>query len=229
MIHCEEVDNKMSFAKKPIKSTDTHHKRANIAKRESISVLLVEQQVSPSSMLKRALIDFDYHVTKHISFNDNIIDQIELCQPGVLILSTEVLSEKMLKDLAEINQILPLPIVIFSENDSPNVIKSAIKAGVSAFVVHEILPQRLNSIISVANERFKAVQALRNELTQTKTQLESRKLIERAKGLIMQQKQISESEAYDTLRKMAMNQGHSLAMVAKNIIDVCSVLSRNHV
>jgi response regulator NasT len=227
MNNCEEVENTMNFTNKSIKRTKTQDKRTNTTKHKNISVLLFEKKVSTRSMLKKALIDFDYHVTKHISCNDKIIDQIELCQPDVLILSTEILSDKMLKDLAEINQILPLPIVIFSENDSPNVIKSAIKAGVSAFVVHEVLPQRLKSIISVANERFKAVQILRNELTQAKTQLESRKLIERAKGLIMQQKQISENDAYDTLRKMAMNQGTSLAMVAKNIIDVCEVLSQS--
>ena len=195
----------------------------NISKKTS--VLLLEEQASSRSMLKKALIEFDYHVTKHISFNDSLIEQIEVCQPDVLILSTEKLRNQTLKDLAEINQILPLPIVIFSESDSPNVIKSAIKAGVSAFVVHEVLPQRLKSIISVAHERFKAVQALRNELTQAKTQLESRKLIERAKGLIMQQKHMSENQAHETLRKMAMNQNASMAMVAKNIIDVCEVLA----
>lgn len=217
----------MNFTNKPIKRSNFQYNRAKTSGNQNMSVLLIEEQPSRCSMLKKALIDFDYHVTKHISFTDNIIDETELCQPDVLVLSTEILSNKILKDLAEINQILPLPIVIFSENDSPNIIESAIKAGVSAFVVHEVLPQRLKSIISVANERFKAVQILRNELTQAKTQLESRKLIERAKGLIMQQKQISENEAYKTLRKMAMNQGTTLAMVAKNIIDVCDVLSRS--
>jgi len=192
---------------------------------KNITVLLIEKEPQASSMLKTALIDFGYCVTKHISFNNNIITQIDLCQPDILVMATDLPSIKMLNELAEINQLLPLPIVIFAENDSPNVIQTAIKAGVSAYVVNEILPQRLKSIISVANERFRAVQSLRNELKQAKTQLESRKYIERAKGLIMQQKQISENEAYGTLRKMAMDQGSSLAMVAKNIIDVCELLS----
>ena len=192
---------------------------------KQVSVLLVEDNNSNRSVLMKSLFDFNYHVTQHISSTDKIINQIELCQPDVLIISTENLTEKTFENLAEINQILPLPIVVFSENDCPKVIKGAIKAGVSAFVVHEILPQRIHSIISVANERFKETQALKNELTRAKTQLESRKLIERAKGLIMQQKKMSENEAYNTLRKMAMNQGHSIAMVAKNIIDVCTVLS----
>ena len=215
----------MSLNNKQVNKKNLLHKKSIDPGIEDITVLLIEEQPNVSSMLKNALMDFGYHITKHISFDDNIIEQIDLCNPSILILATDLPSEAILKELAEINQLLPLPIVIFAENDSPNVIKNAIKSGVSAYVVNEILPQRLKSIISVANERFKAVQSLRNELKQAKTQLEGRKYIERAKGLIMQQKNISENEAYSKLRKMAMDQGCSLAMVAKNIIDVCQLLS----
>jgi len=194
-------------------------------KNDRISVLLIEERIKSNSPLRNALVDFNFQITKQLSFEDNIIKEIELCNPNILILATDLPSDKMLKDLAEINQLLPLPIIIFAENDSPNVIQVAIKSGVSAYVVHEVLPQRINSIISVANERFKSVQALRDELKHTKNQLEGRKYIERAKGYIMQQRQISEHEAYADLRKMAMNQGSPLATVAKNIIDVCELLS----
>ncbi len=209
----------------PTEKDKVKNTRTKAGENTNISVLLIEEQRSTGSMLKKALIDFGYDVIKHISFNENIIEQLDLCNPSVLILATDLPSGSMLKELAEINQLSPLPIVIFAENDSPNVIQNAIKAGVSAYVVSEIFPQRLHSIISVANERFKAIQSLRHELKQAKTQLESRKYIDKAKGLIMQQKQISENEAYGTIRKMAMDQGCSLAMVAKNIIDVCQLLS----
>ena len=219
----------MNLIKHTIKSKINQNKPVKTIDTKKISVLLVEKIPSTPTMLKKGLIDLTYHVTKHISFDDSIIEQIEFCNPDVLILSTKVLSEKTLKVLAEIDKISPLPIVVFSESDSPHIIKSAIKAGVSAFVVHEVLPQRLNSIISVASERFKELQALRSELRQVKTQLEGRKLIARAKGLIMHQKQISENQAYELLRKMAMNQSCSLAIVAKNIINVCEVLSTSRV
>jgi len=215
----------MNLIKHTIKSKKNQNKPVKTIETKNISVLLVEEIPSTPTMLKKGLIDLTYHVTKHISFDDSIIQQIEFCNPDFLILSTKILSDKTLKDLVEIYKISPLPVVIFSESDSPIIIKSAIKAGVSAFVVHEVLPQRLNSIISVASERFKELQALRSELKQVKTQLEGRKLIARAKGLIMHQKQISENQAYELLRKMAMNQSCSLATVAKNIINVCEVLS----
>lgn len=211
----------MSLIKTNLKNNSAAKQQSNTV----INILLVEKQANQKSVLKKALVDFGYQVIQHSYYHDNIIEQIELYNPNVLILTTDLPSSAMLNELSEVNQLLPLPIVIFAENDSPNVIKQAIKAGVSAYVVSDIIPQRIKSIISVANERFKAEQSLRNELKNAKTQLESRKLIERAKGLLMEQKQLSEKESYDALRKMAMNQGNSLAMVAKNIIDVCSLLS----
>jgi|TARA_B110000116_G_C16761983_1_gene548886 response regulator NasT len=214
---------------KAVNKMKTNGEQANIASNTNIVVLLIEEPQVRTSPLKKALLDFNYQITKQLSFNDNIITEVEYCNPDILILSTDLASDKMLKDLAEINKLLPLPIVIFAEYDSPNVIKKAIKAGVSAYVVHEILPQRIKSILLVANERFKAVQALRNELKQAKSQLEDRKYIERAKGYIMQQKQISESEAYAALRKMAMDQSSTLATVSKNIIDVCQLFSKSSV
>ena len=206
------------------------HKTANQNKRttatsvDEISVLLIEEESKPKSILRKTLRDFRYQVICYPSLDDGVLAKIESYNPTLLVLATDFPSNSTLQSLAEISQLLPLPIVIFAENDSPSVIQHAIKAGVSAYVVHEILPQRIKSIISVANERFKEMQALRNELKQTKAQLESRKLIERAKGYIMQQKQISEGEAYSALRKMAMDQGTPMAMVAQNIIDVCALL-----
>ena len=211
----------MNLTKKPVNKPNSSHRIT----KERLTVLLVEEQASKKSLLTKTLVDFGYQVIQHAYQSNNIIEHIEQYNPSVLILTTDLPNKEMLNQLAEVNQFLPLPIVIFAENDSPTVIKKAIKSGVSAYVVSEILPQRIKSIISVANERFKAEQSLRNELKNAKTQLESRKLIERAKGLLMEQKQITEKESYETIRKMAMNQGSSLAMVAKNIIDVCSLLS----
>jgi response regulator NasT len=189
------------------------------------SILLVEEKQPRTSILKKTLCESNYQVLRHVDFNSNIVAEINDVTPDILILSTEVLPSYVLKQLGEVSEIAPLPIIIFSEADSPAMIKDVIKVGVSAFIVHEILPQRLPSIISVARARFKEMQSLRNELKQAKTQLQGRKYIDRAKGLIMYQKKISEDEAYKQLRKMAMDQSTSLADVAKNIIDVCELLA----
>ncbi|MDX2370573.1 MAG: hypothetical protein QNK36_19575, partial [Colwellia sp.] len=90
-------------------------KKTKVYEKKNTSVLLVEERPTSKSTLKKTLIDFDYYVTKHISFDEKLINEIELNNPDILILSTEILTDKTLKELAEINQLLPLPIVIFVE------------------------------------------------------------------------------------------------------------------
>lgn len=216
---------RMSFSDYNINKS-TLSSRENKRRSNSLGdVLLIEKRATSSSLLKTTLIGFGYHIVHHARLDVDIIEKITLFQPSVLLLATDLPSESMLATLAEINQLLPIPIIIIAENDSPNLIKHAIKSGVSAYVVSEMIPQRLKSIISVANERFKADQTLRNELKRTKDQLESRKYIEKAKGIIMDQKQCNEQQSYSLLRKMAMDQGNSLVQVAKKIIEVHAMLS----
>ncbi len=193
----------------------------------SNSVVLIEAQHTSTSILKKTLLEFGYHIVKCAPLTSDIMAQVAKYQPDMLILATDKPNQALLQTLAEINKMLPLPIIIFAEKDTPSLIKGAIKSGVSAYIVSEIIPQHLNSIISVANERFKSEHALRQELHKTKQQLESRKCIEKAKGIVMEQKQINEQQSYDLLRKMAMDQGKPMAEIAQNIIDVQALLSCN--
>lgn len=193
-----------------------------------MSILLVEENINSRSELKKALLNYDYKISSHINISDNLLEKSKQGTHDILIIKTNSPSKKTLQTLTEINQLAPLPMIIFAQQDEPLLIQASIEAGVSAYVVNDTQPQRLKSIITVACERFKQSQSLRNELEQTKSQLESRKLIERAKGFIMQQKNISEQQAFNMLRKMAMNNGHSMAIVSKNVIDVHELLSAKY-
>lgn len=191
----------------------------------AMSVLLVEDLVNNSSELKQALLNLDYCISEQISSRCKLSEKCAQYHPDILIISTHAPTTNTLKELAVIDQLAPLPVLIFATQGTASLIQTSIKAGVSAYVVNEIKAHRLNSLITVACERFKERQLLRDELEQTKTQLANRKLVERAKGFIMQQKKISEQEAFSMLRKMAMNNGHSLATVSKNVIEVYQLLN----
>ena len=123
--------------------TKSNHKHGKAIESELVSVLLIEDEICSKSALKKALVESGFIVTKHLSMCENLLMQIEICNPNVLVLSTNLPSDKVLKSLTEVNQLSPLPIIIFSENDSTNIIQRAIKSGVSAYVVHEILAQRV--------------------------------------------------------------------------------------
>ena len=202
-------------------------KTTQIKTPQEMSILLVEDLIDENSEFKQTLLTLGYSITGQIDSECKLSDKCARYQADLLIIRTKTLTTNTLKELSFIDQLSPLPVLIFTTQEAPSLIHSSIKAGVSAYVFDEIPTHRLTSLIYVACERFKERQILRNELEETKTQLANRKTVERAKGFIMQQKKISEQEAFTMLRKMAMNNGHSLAVVAKNVIDVSELLTEN--
>jgi response regulator NasT len=113
---------------------------------------------------------------------------------------------------------------MFAERSDQETTENAIRAGVSAYVVDGLNPDRLKPLVEVAIARFREFQALRQELAETRSKLAERKVIEKAKGLLMQKKQLNEQEAYQALRKMAMDRNQRLGEVAQNVIDVMELL-----
>lgn len=187
-------------------------------------VLLVGARSSRMSLLNRALLEFDYEVVARVEKSNNLTHLVQEFSPDVLVIGVEVPDSETLSALAELHKCNPITVVMFVENGSNNIIHKAIKAGVNAYIVADLQPQRLKTIIDVAIARFNEFQALRTELDETRTKLEDRKLVDRAKGLLMSRQGISEDEAYQKLRRMAMDKGETLANVARNIIDVMELL-----
>jgi response regulator NasT len=116
---------------------------------------------------------------------------------------------------------------MFAEQDIPRTLQRTIGAGVSVYITQGLQPQLVTSIVEVTIARFREFQALRNELEKTKNALADRKYLEKAKGLLMQQKQCSEEEAYSAMRKMAMDKGQRIVCIAKNIIEIVDMLDGN--
>ncbi len=118
----------------------------------------------------------------------------------------------------------PKPIVMFAENSDSAAIEEAIRAGVSAYIVDGLNVKRVKPIMDVAIARFREFQSLRDELAKTKTTLAERKLIDRAKGILMKQRSIMEEQAYAVLRKAAIETNMRIADVAKNVISLAGSL-----
>ena len=114
---------------------------------------------------------------------------------------------------------------MFTGDAEDSAIRAALKAGVSAYIVDGIAPNRLDPIMRVAIERFESDQRLRAELEDARTRLAERKAIERAKGILMKQRAISEDEAFAALRSLAMQRGVRLGEIAQQVIDVAALLA----
>ena len=116
------------------------------------------------------------------------------------------------------------PIVCFTEDDDRDKMHAAIRAGVSAYVVAGLSADRVKAVLDVAVTRFKVEEELRSELEDTRNKLAERKIVERAKGLLMERQQCTEDEAYSKLRRLAMDKNLKLVDVAQRMLDVADLL-----
>jgi response regulator NasT len=118
----------------------------------------------------------------------------------------------------------PRPIVMLTADDNAATIREAVRAGVSAYVVDELDPERVKAIVEVACVRFEEFQRLRTELAETNRKLSERKLVERAKGLLMKERGVDEQEACRLLRALTMNHGKRIGNVAQDVIAAVELL-----
>ena len=153
-----------------------------------------------------------------------IHDCVLRLQPDVVIVDSESPSRDTLEHLATVSSSCPRPVVVFSEDADQVPMQQALKAGVSAYVIAGLQPQRLLPVLQVAIARFEQDRELRGQLESAQSQLSERKLVERAKGILMQEIGLSEEQAYAHLRKLAMDRGQRLAQVAERIVDARSLL-----
>jgi two-component system, response regulator / RNA-binding antiterminator len=191
-----------------------------------LKVLLIDEDPDRAATLKDALVAAGYDVVSSFSSPVDLYDRVTEHAPDLIIIDTDSPSRDVLEHIAFISRDQPRPIVMFSADRGSETIRSAVRAGVSAYVVDGLAEARIQPILQVAVERFEAEQALRQALATAKNQLQGRKLVERAKGVIMKQKDLDEEEAFRTLRKFAMDRGIRLADAADQIIQTAKVMLR---
>ena len=187
-------------------------------------ILLLDSDPERNSVLNRGLEESGYEVVARLVEGYDLLVQVESLDPEVVVIGIDIPDVRILEQLALMNKRCARPVIMFAEKEGPTLVDKVVASGVNAFVVNDIQPHRLNSIITIAMARFRANQALRDELEEAKTKLAQRKTIDRAKGLLMERQNISEDQAYQSLRKMAMDRGKPLAVVADSIIDVFTML-----
>lgn len=144
--------------------------------------------------------------------------------PDLIIVDAESGARDTLEHVVCASQETQRPIVMFTNDDDPEAARCAVQAGVAAYVVAGLDAARVRSVLEVAQLRFAREQALRGELADARAELAQRKVVERAKGLLMQRHALSEAEAYARLRKAAMNQNLRLVEVAQRLIDLADLL-----
>ncbi|WP_114810438.1 ANTAR domain-containing response regulator [Paraburkholderia kururiensis] len=184
-----------------------------------LRVLLVTDTEKPIGDLRDALARLGYEMLPATATPQALHHVVATERPDVIIIDTESPSRDTLEQLAVMNATAPRPVLMFSNDGNQQLIRDAVGAGVTAYLVEGLASERIAPILEVALARFAQEAQLRERLAQAETELAERKLIDRAKRLLMDRRKMTEHAAYATLRKRAMDQGVKMAEAARQIVD----------
>ena len=184
-----------------------------------LKVLLVDDQPGRIGLTQPALEAAGCQV--HVSMSAlQLSAQVESIEPDAVIISIDSPDRDTLEHICVMSGNCPRPVVMFTDDSDPDTIRAAIQAGVVSYVVSGLDPARLRPILDVAISRFQAFQAMHDQLAQAQQQLEENKLVDQAKRRLIRQLGVSENEAYQQLRKLAMDSGTRLADAARKLIGL---------
>jgi response regulator NasT len=189
-----------------------------------LRVLIIDEARTRAADICAGLVLAGHQVAAVLPSALDLVEQVEAIKPDVILIETESPSRDTLEHLSLIGRDLPRPVVVFARDSDSAAIRRAMRAGVAAYVVDGLAPERIKSVIEVAIARFEEYQALRRERDEAAKKLADRVVIERAKGLLMKTRGMAEDDAFHTLRRLAMERGQKLATVAREVVDVAKVL-----
>lgn len=189
-----------------------------------MKIMLVDESPERSLYLRLTLERLGHDIVAEVADPRRLYEEVHRQSPDAIIIDTESPSRDTLEHLCLITENCPRPIVMFTQDAKRESIREAMRAGVTAYVVDGLAPERISPIIETAIARFEMFQSVQAELAQTRNKLSERKLIDRAKGILMKEKNISEDEAYRLLRKLAMDRSAPLGTIAEQVITFAKLL-----
>ncbi|BAU76009.1 ANTAR domain-containing response regulator [Metapseudomonas furukawaii] len=189
-----------------------------------LRIFLINDTPKTAGRLADALVEAGFAVVEETGLTLDLAERILAASADVVLIDTESAGRDMMEQVVMVSRDQPRPIVMFTNDHDPGLMRQAIRAGVSAYVVEGIQAERLRPILEVAMARFEADQALHARLLERDSQLAERKRIEQAKGVLMKMKNCDEEAAYTLMRRQAMGRQQRLIQVAEQIIATHEML-----
>ena len=199
--------------------------RRGMAERATVLRVLLIDDNAPRAAAVRAGLEADGCVVVGLLLDvTDLVAQVRRAAADVIVCDIDNPSRDAIESMRALQRDEPRPVVMFVDQSDPASIGEAMQAGVAAYVIEGLSPHRVRQVVDVAVARFSAHQALRAELAEAREALAERKVIERAKGILMRARGLDEETAFRTLRNMAMEQGQRLVEVAQGVVTVGSLL-----
>jgi response regulator NasT len=188
----------------------------------ALKVLLFDDGTSTTGALREAALAAGCVVVGEVSSPWALPDAVHRLAPDVVLMDVDSPSRDVLEQVVVTSRDEPRPIVMFTSDGSDTAIEAALSSGVSAYIVDGIAAERINAILQVAITRFRVDRRLREKLDETEQRLVERRLVDRAKAVLMAEGNMSEADAYHAMRRTAMTRGVRMAELARDIIAAAS-------
>jgi response regulator NasT len=191
----------------------------------TLSILIIDENRLRAAVIEDGLRDAGYTKLTLVHDVAGIARRIADLSPDVIVIDLENPNRDVLESMFQLSRAVKRPIAMFVDRSDQAAIEAAVDAGVSAYVVDGLKRERVKPILDMAISRFNAFARMSRELDEARSQLESRKLVDRAKGILMTTRGLSETEAYGLLRKTAMNQNRKISEIAESLILAAGLLA----
>src|SRR3977135_4446562 len=190
----------------------------------SPKIVIVDESPIRAAILEEGLREAGFTGVVHISEMQSLLARIYALDPDVILIDLENPSRDVLEQMFQVSRAVRRPGAMFVDQSDSACIQASVDAGVSAYIVDGLRKERVKPILDLCISRFNAFSRLQTELEKTKSALEERKVIDRAKGILMKVKNISEEEADGLLRRTAMNENRKIAEVAQSVVTAAELL-----
>ncbi len=190
----------------------------------NLRILIVDANQIRAAIIEEGLREAGYDQLIRVTATTGLVAAIETHDPDVVVIDLEDPSRDALADMFLVSRHVRRPITMFVDQSDSASIEAAVEAGVSAYIVDGLKKERMQPILQTCISRFNAFRKLREELEEARSQLEDRKIIDRAKGIVMRLKGLSEDEAYALMRRTAMNEKRKLVDIAHSLITAAEML-----
>lgn len=189
-----------------------------------LKILVIDENRIRSAIIEAGLREAGHDQVTIVHDVGGIARRIAEIEPDVIVIDLENPNRDMLENMFQLSRAVKRPIAMFVDRSDTASIEAAVDAGVSAYIIDGLRKERVKPILQMAISRFNAFSRMARELEEARGELEGRKLIERAKGILMKSRGMSEEDAYALLRKTAMNQNRKLADVAQSLVTAADLL-----
>jgi response regulator NasT len=190
----------------------------------TLKIVIVDESPVRAAIIEEGLREAGFSDVIRFAETDNLLARIYAIDPDVILIDLENPSRDVLEQMFQVSRVVKRPVAMFVDQSDTASIQASVDAGVSAYIVGGLVKDRVKHILDLCISRFNAFSKLQTELDQAKTALEDRKVIDRAKGILMKLKNLSEDDAYALMRSTAMREKKKIVEIAQSIITASEML-----